>query len=214
MKTLNELALETSTDRSSNYHHYTSTYDEFFSPLRDKPITLLEQGILSGDGLKMWDKYFTHPDTRIYGIDMEDHYAPEPGRIQVFHGRQEDHSFLGSVVIQTGGFDIVIDDAGHFCGPQIAAFQFLWSFVKPGGFYTCEDLHTSWHPQHSESGRIIEFFTDIAADMQDHGETWHGKPLVTDKWFLLDWILFRKGLVILKKRQGLSQPRLQMEATG
>jgi hypothetical protein len=197
---LDELALETSTDRSSRYHSYTGTYDELFSSIRDEPVVLLEQGILSGDGLKMWDKYFTHPKTRIYGLDFESKFKPPDGRIRTFLGNQSDIAFLAIVVGVTGPLDIVIDDAGHFYRDQVPAFNFLWPYVKPGGFYTCEDIHTSWHPQHSEGGRIIDFFTGIAADMQDHGETWHGKPLTTDKWYSLDWIMFRKGLVILKKR--------------
>lgn len=200
MKTLDEMALETSTDRSSNYHFYTPTYEEFFAPLRDKPVVLLEQGILAGDGLKMWDKFFTHPQARIYGLDIENKFTPPEGRIRVFHGSQSDTAFLSIVVGQTGPLDIVIDDAGHFGDQQVIAFQTLWPFVKPGGFYTCEDLHTSWHPQHSYSGNIMNFFTGVASDMQDHGETWHGKPLESDPWYSVDWILFRKGMTILKKR--------------
>jgi hypothetical protein len=200
LPSLDELALETSTDRSSRYHHYTNTYDELFRRLRKKPVTLLEQGVLSGDGLKMWDKYFTSPDTRIYGLDFESHFQGE-GRVKTFLGNQRDAAFLQRVVEETGALDICIDDAGHFYCDQVPAFEFLWPFVKPGGFYTCEDIHTSWHPQHSEGGRIIDFFTGIAADMQDHGETWHGKPLVSDKWYSVEWIMFRKGLAILKKRQ-------------
>jgi len=200
LRSLDELALETSTDRSSRYHFYTNTYEEVFKHLRKKPIVLLEQGILAGDGLKMWDLYFTHPQTRIYGLDFEKRYTgPEP-RIKSFMGNQRDTTFLASVVGETGPLDIVIDDAGHFYCDQVPAFQFLWGYVKPGGFYTCEDLHTSWHPQHSEGGRIIDYFTDIVKDVQDHGQTWHGKPLESDPWYSIDWILFRKGLVILKKR--------------
>jgi hypothetical protein len=201
--TLDELALETSTDRSSRYHSYTDTYDELFSHLRYKPVTLLEQGILSGDGLKMWNKYFTNPKARIYGLDFENKWQPtedDEHRITTFLGNQRDIVFLSQVVEITGPLDICIDDAGHFYTDQVPAFEFLWPFVKPGGFYTCEDIHTSWHPQHSEGGRIIDFFTNIAADIQDHGQTWHGKPLVTDKWYSVEWIMFRKGMVILKKR--------------
>src|SRR5262252_359073 len=171
LPSLDTLALETSTDRSSRYHYYTNTYEEVFKHLRHKPVTLLEQGILAGDGLRMWDKYFTHHHTRIYGLDFEARF-PDFGRIKTFLGNQKDKYFLEKVIAHSGPLDICIDDAGHFYGDQVPAFEFLWEFVKPGGYYTCEDLHTSWHPQHSEGGRIIDFFTDIVKDVQDHGETW------------------------------------------
>jgi len=202
LPSLDEVALETTTDRSSRYHHYTNTYEEVFKHLRAQPITLLEQGILAGDGLKMWRKYFTNPKSRIYGLDFENKFTPgRDSGIWTFLGNQRDHAFLADVVSVTGPLDICIDDAGHFYTDQVPAFEFLWSYIKPGGFYTCEDLHTSWHPQHSEGGRIIDFFTDIVKDVQDHGETWHGKPIKTDRWYSIDWMLFRKGLVILRKRQ-------------
>jgi hypothetical protein len=200
--TLDEIGLETSTDKNSRYHTYLDTYDELFKHVRRKPITLLEQGVLAGDSLKMFDTYFTHPKSRICGLDIEKRFHPGPGsRITTFLGNQNDTTFLQNVINETGPLDICICDAGHFYRDQVTAFEFLWPHVKPGGYYSIEDIHTSWHPQHSEGGRIIDYLTQIAGDVQDHGETWHGKPLVTDKWYSVDWILFRKGMAILKKRK-------------
>jgi hypothetical protein len=39
-------------------HSYTYYYDKLFTPLRDKPILMLEIGICGGGSLKMWYEYF------------------------------------------------------------------------------------------------------------------------------------------------------------
>ncbi len=41
-------------------------------------------------------------------------------------------------------FDIILDDGGHTMKQQITSFKILYPFVKKGGIYIIEDLHTSY----------------------------------------------------------------------
>jgi len=51
----------------TKWSHYFPVYEKHFAPLRDKPIKLLEIGVLNGGSLEMWRKYF-HPDSVIVDL--------------------------------------------------------------------------------------------------------------------------------------------------
>jgi len=202
MKTLDQIACEQGTDRASNgWHSYCVTYDELFSPLRDQPITILEMGVLGGAGIRMWNEYFIHPETKIIGIDIQNYGGaiPDSPRVSIRMGSQSDPAFVGRL---PGNFDIVIDDAGHFASQQITAFGLLWQRVVPGGFYAIEDLHTAWSPQHCDSAiTIMQFLEKIMEEMQDHaGAEGRAKPNLGDRWHSIDQIIYRKGLAVFRKR--------------
>lgn len=201
MKTLDQIANETNTDRgSARLHDYMRSYDEFFSPVRDKPIIFMEMGILRMDGIKTWCQYFTHPGARIIGIDAFDWKVeppPDP-RLIIRLGDAGNPEFLKSL---SGGYDIIIDDAGHFAAQQIASFEFLWPRIAPGGLYCIEDLHTAWDKQLSNAPlTIMQFVHKIEDEMQDHsGAVGAGRPDKKDKWNSIDTITLRKSLVIFRK---------------
>jgi hypothetical protein len=116
-------------------HTYLNFYQEMLSPWRDKPVRIVEIGVGEGGDLDLWDRYFTHPDTRIIGVD---HAAARmtAGRIQtvpVPHNHEAAASLIGPV-------DLVIDDGSHQPEDQEAAFRVWWPHVKPGGLYVIEDL--------------------------------------------------------------------------
>ena len=64
--TLCELAQQHGTDKLR--HGYTPLYDELFTPLRDRPVNVVELGVLRGASIRMWADYFTHGT--IYGVDI------------------------------------------------------------------------------------------------------------------------------------------------
>lgn len=141
---LDQLALESGTDKSSAYHNYTKIYERFFGELREKPIRFLEIGIYKGDSVKLWENYF--PSAELHFIDIS------LNNVQYFSNRSHYHLvdqanipalqlFAHSV---SGEFDIIIDDGGHTQIQQISSFLALFPFVKKGGYYVVEDLHTSY----------------------------------------------------------------------
>ncbi len=154
LPSLDKLALKYDTDKASNGHNYTPAYDKLFSPMRDQPVTLLEIGIYKGSSLLMWDAYFTHPQTRIYFIDIDkkqvDFWNGQRGktisdRVQCFVADQSNVDNLNAVASTMGRtFDIIVDDGGHTMEQQITSFKTLFPFVSVGGVYIVEDLFTSY----------------------------------------------------------------------
>ena len=51
-------------------------------------------------------------------------------------------------------FDIIIDDGGHWKHQQQVTLGFIFPFLKPGGVFVIEDLHTANHPAYTRSGDI------------------------------------------------------------
>src|SRR5688572_30526082 len=47
----------------------TTEYETVFRHLLERPVSILEVGLYRGDSLRFWDDLFTHPQSRIVGID-------------------------------------------------------------------------------------------------------------------------------------------------
>ena len=157
MKTLDELAIQHQTDRASVFtrtwgkpHDYARHYDKLFTPLRDKPIKMLEIGVGGGEGVQMWLAYFQQAE--VYGVDIQHdtnvwdstEESDDP-RYEFTSGDQTDADFWARFIHDYGdNWDIIIDDGLHSNIAVIASFNALWQHVKSGGFYAVEDLNTGY----------------------------------------------------------------------
>jgi hypothetical protein len=136
--TLEEIGFRHGTDKSRICHNYLPVYEQFFGPLRDEPITLLELGVQNGYSLRTWREYFT--SATIVGVDI---WPPIPDlglpNTVCYKSDQTDLG-LPKLLARHAPFDIIIDDASHLSINTIASFELLWPLVKPGGIYIIEDL--------------------------------------------------------------------------
>lgn len=143
-KTLDQIALETGTDKSSIYHNYTSVYTQYFAPLQKHPLKFLEIGIYKGDSVRLWEQYFPNAELHFIDIDASNilywstrshyHFVDQSNFTQLTQFAQS----IG------GGLDIIIDDGGHTMVQQITSFKALFPYLKSGGIYIIEDLNTSY----------------------------------------------------------------------
>lgn len=180
---LDQIALEVGTDKSSSFHNYTRIYSQYFSKYQKAPIKFLEIGIQYGNSVKLWERYF--PNADLHFIDIN------PNQIRYFSTRshyhfidQTDRKGLFDFGMLVGGdFDVILDDGGHRMDQIIISFQSLFPFLKSGGLYIIEDLHTSYWsiygsygtPEKPKAGpgTAIQFFKDLIDDMNYTGaRTW------------------------------------------
>lgn len=130
------------TDKVS--HGYMPTYEKVFNSISNCE-KILEIGIDTGLSLSMFHTIF--PDAVIHGIDIYDkkQYELENGKVRCHIGDQENREDLERIVTSTGEglFDLILDDGGHTMRQQQVSLAHLFKYVKPGGFYLVEDLHTS-----------------------------------------------------------------------
>lgn len=139
---LTRLADKYQTDKGSNLHSYTEVYEYYFYPIKNKATKIFEIGVLKGASMKMLRDYF--PNAVIYGIDIIDTSELYSPTIRTFIADQSNRKQLETVMYASGGgFDIIIDDGGHMMDLQQISFGALFKYLKPGGYYIIEDVHTS-----------------------------------------------------------------------
>ncbi len=157
-KTLTELGLKYSTDKAT-YHDFTDFYNEYLYPIKDEIKSLLEIGIHSGSSLRMWRDYFLN--AQIYGIDIDPNTLFIEKRIITYDCSQIDFYKL-DILFEKKSIDIIVDDGSHITSHQIKSFMHMSKFIKSGGFYILEDLHTSYMPSWIDSEfTAIEFLETL-----------------------------------------------------
>ncbi len=161
---------------SQKWAHYFRVYERYFASFRGKSFTMLEIGISQGGSLDVWRDYFG-PQALIIGVDIDPRCkCYENGKTQVRIGSQEDREFLGTLVQEFGGFDVVIDDGGHTMAQQINTFEVLYPAVRPGGIFLVEDVHTSYHTPYGGGLRREGTFIEYAKQKIDDLNGFHINP--------------------------------------
>ena len=123
---------------------YMARYERAFAALREKPVAVLELGVLRGGSLLLWADYF--PLGTVAGLDLNPVEVEHP-RVRVYQGGQQDVALLERIARECApdGFDIIIDDAGHLGSLSAASFAALYEHhLKPGGIYVLEDWGTGY----------------------------------------------------------------------
>lgn len=198
LKTLPELGAEAGTDKH-HLHRYCEFYHELLSPFRHLPITFVEIGVLGGNSLVMWDKFFTHPDSRFYGLDIHDVWFPPEGtRMKVIIGDASKAEVVDKIVAETGPIDFLWDDGGHFSFQQKESLRLFWPHLKSKGIYCCEDVHTSFHVPWTmpEEQSFVDHTMEWIKRAHEHGAGHCGIPTETD----IEEIVIRKSIHVFKKR--------------
>jgi len=195
-KDLHQIGLECGTDKAT-MHGYTRYYNELLATWRHKPITLVEIGVDGGESIKMWSEYFTSPDTHIYGVDIHDKKG-DLGRGKFVLGDATQPNFIHDLVNLTGPLDIIVDDGSHFSGQQKDSLRLLWPHLKSSGMYIVEDCHSSYHYPWTipEEVSFVHSMLDWIDSLMEKGASHCGVPTES----AIEEIVFRKSLVILKKR--------------
>ncbi len=140
---LYELCAKYSSDKCHQAHNYIELYNRLFSPQRDSIKRFFEIGILHGASHMMWRDYF--PNAEIFGIDLKD-YSDKAGKegIKTMMADQANREDLQRFIDTYGGdFDVILDDGGHAMDHQQVSLGFLFQYLKPGGYFIIEDVHTS-----------------------------------------------------------------------
>jgi SAM-dependent methyltransferase len=150
----------------TKWKHYFPIYEKHFAPIRNKPIKILEIGILNGGSLEMWRYYF--PEATIVGIDInplcKEH---EQEGINIRIGDQTDEKFLQSLIDEFGTFDLIIDDGSHHVAHVNKTFQFLFPKLADEGIYFIEDTHAAYWDSHGGSIKEPESINNVAKGMID-----------------------------------------------
>jgi len=98
-----------------------------------------------GGSLRMWREYF--PNAEIHGVDLNIKRCDEIPGVSLHALDANNHVEMTKLSQKHGPWDLVIDDGSHTMKHQQSSFVTLWPYVKSDGFYTIEDIHTSFLPK-------------------------------------------------------------------
>ena len=182
--------------------HFLKIYENYFSPLKNKKINILEIGVYEGKSLMIWKSYF--PNANIVGIDIQS-YNFQIERIKTFVGDQTDLKFLSGLLKKYRNFDVIIDDGSHISKDIIKSFIFLFDFLVDGGLYVVEDLQTSYFPRYGGSrinlkknNTSINFFKSLidSGNYEKNDRPFYKKNKFDGN---IKFVHFYQNLMILKK---------------
>jgi cephalosporin hydroxylase len=121
-----------------SWHRYDRIYEPLFSPLRDKPIRLLEIGVLKGASVKAWLEYF--PQAHVVAVDTFMRVPAEAVAV-LLNPRVSWYRCDSTLTApKVEPVDIIIDDGCHSAKAQLATFKNYSPLLKAGGMYFIEDV--------------------------------------------------------------------------
>jgi hypothetical protein len=134
--------LEISTDKYY-WHRYLPFYEMHLENLRN-PQDIFEYGVFEGDSIR-WivDRY---PEATVIGADIIQPLSSWPVLPQVKYVQldQGDRKGLATKLESLNKkYDLVIEDGSHHPTHQRNCLLETFPYLKPGGIYILEDIHTS-----------------------------------------------------------------------
>jgi hypothetical protein len=152
-QSLEEISKRYRSDKGSVYHNYLEIYEKYFSKFRNNLENFLEIGLWEGDSIRMWRDYFN--TGHLVGADILDLSHVVLPNTQIHICDQSDRNQLSDLVNKTfNEFNIIIDDGGHWQHQQQITLGFMFPFLKSGGVFVIEDLHTANHPAYTRPGDV------------------------------------------------------------
>jgi hypothetical protein len=139
------------------WHKYIDFYNKILPESIDK---ILEIGVFKGESIAYWrEKY---PKSKIFGLDIVEQNSlwPKDEKIKYFQLDQSDTVAYKKVLENVGDeIDLIIEDGSHDPFHQKISLIESLNYIKKGGIYILEDVHTS-HPHHSYYKSRLAKFND------------------------------------------------------
>ncbi len=160
--TWGEIALRSGTDKVRQ-HAYQWLYDRYVPRFIEHakrtgvPVRVFEIGLgcdmnyPPGPSGRTWLELFSHVGIELTFLEYDkaclERWLELPEiksrGVKGYAGDQRDEALLAQIGKERGPFDIAVDDGGHTMAMQIHTLRTMAKFVRPGGIFVLEDMHTS-----------------------------------------------------------------------
>jgi cephalosporin hydroxylase len=211
MGELNNIGLQTGTDKNSNYHGYLDIYESYLRTYRSSPVTVIELGVggyeytdRGGESLRMWYRYFNN--AKLIGIDIHAKDKIINDRTEFWQGSQTDKNLLVTILQREENAPqrFIIDDASHNNRLTVESFDIIFPQLKSGDLYFIEDVHTSYFEDEGYEGKAIpgdkgttmDYFASLTHQLNSE----HFAGQYRDQYAgMIDFIHFYKELIVIKR---------------
>jgi hypothetical protein len=224
---LNKLAKKYKSDKYGS-HFYTPVYQKYMEGKKNKKINIFEIGVgglepkigysglkTGGESLLMWRDFFTKG--KIIGLDIVKKKLNFGKRVEIFHGSQSDPQILNKIIKKYKKFDFIVDDGSHRYKDVKYSFEYLFRFLKKGGYYFIEDTQSSYIRELGGDGAnldnqktVINYFKKII-DKLNHKEI--ENPYYKAGFFdkNITEIHFYHNLIVIKKDNNLEESNILID---
>lgn len=133
-------------DTGTKADDYYRIYEPHFAPIRDRPLSIVELGVLEGKSTKVLATYFRHSHLLALDLQMQPIDFSQYHNVTYARCDQNDRAGLAEMCARTfpSDIDLVIDDAAHIGAYSLNSFLALFALLRPGGLYVIEDWGTGY----------------------------------------------------------------------
>jgi hypothetical protein len=164
---------------SDKWSSYFGVYDRCLAPYRQLAVALLEIGVQNGGSLELWCRYFPHGRVFV-GCDIEESCGLlrfDDDRVRVVVGNANSEQTAARIAEASAQFDVIIDDGSHYAHDIVESFLRYFSWLRPGGVYIAEDVHTMY--MHGYGGGLrapssAQEFFKLLVDIVNY-QHWQGR---------------------------------------
>ena len=121
-------------------HNYYSYYESYFLKRKNDILDILEIGTFKGNATAAF--YFYFKNANITTVDIfPDLIRYKSNRIKNFFlDNSQEEQLEQKILLQNLGFDLIVEDAGHYYKDQIISLFILFRCLKKKGVFVVEEL--------------------------------------------------------------------------
>lgn len=137
-------SLNPKSDKGTEHDYINGYYDAEFTPKKDDHIRIMEIGVLNGESINLWNKYFENAFA-ILGVDINitnQAIATVNTTDEVILDRADAYSDDYVKKILKDFFDYIIDDGPHTLQSQISFIELYYPKIRKGGKLIIEDIQS------------------------------------------------------------------------
>lgn len=139
--------LNPKSDKGTEHDYINGYYDAEFTPKKDDHIRIMEIGVLNGESIHLWQRYFKNA-VEIYGVDINisNQAISTVNPHEHIKLVQADAYSEKFVKIQLNDFyHYIIDDGPHDLDTQLLFIDLYYPKIKKGGKLIIEDIRNESH---------------------------------------------------------------------
>lgn len=136
--------LSPKSDKGTEHDYINGYYCAEFTPRKNEYIKIMEIGVLNGESINLWNKYFENA-MEIAGVDINITNQAK-GLIEqndkVILENENAYSMFYVNTLFDNNFDYIIDDGPHTLQSQNQFIELYYSKIKKGGKLIIEDIQS------------------------------------------------------------------------
>jgi hypothetical protein len=136
--------LSPKSDKGTEHDYINGYYCAEFTPRKNESIRIMEIGVLNGESINLWNKYFENA-MEIAGVDINITNQAK-GLIEqndkVILENENAYSMFYVHTLFDNNFDYIIDDGPHTLQSQNQFIELYYAKIKKGGKLIIEDIQS------------------------------------------------------------------------